>query len=167
MIYLLGASLLVDVMPSSYHRFLISYFSWLNKFHGLFSSQGLDSNLHVFRVQIQLPPYLSNTKSVTSSLTSLQNQQQHQQWLWAAQLTAPRKPEEFAAAASHVPNWQNSRQEFSHMQYGQLIHPAALEVLGPRYIPVPTQQQHLMSSTSLFPQSRVQRYNHQLSTKHG
>ncbi|KAL1820770.1 hypothetical protein ACET3Z_015639 [Daucus carota] len=117
--------------------------------------------------KIQLPPYLSNTKSVTSSLTSLQNQQQHQQWLWAAQLTAPRKPEEFAAAASHVPNWQNSRQEFSHMQYGQLIHPAALEVLGPRYIPVPTQQQHLMSSTSLFPQSRGQRYNHQLSTKHG
>lgn len=117
------------------------------------------------KVQIQLPPYLSNSASGTSSLTDLQKQQQHQQWLWAAQLTAPWKPEEFAGAASHVPNWQNSRQDFPHiMQYGQLIHPTALEVLGPRYIPVSAPQQHLISTTSLFPH-RVQRYNHhQLST---
>lgn len=117
------------------------------------------------KVQIQLPPYLSNSTSGTSSLTGLQKQQQHQQWLWAAQLTAPCKPEEFAAVASPIPNWQNSRQEFAHiMQYGQLIHPAALEVLGPRYIPVSTQHQ-LISSTPLFPQTRVQKYNHhQLST---
>lgn len=114
------------------------------------------------KVQMQLPPYLSNSTSNTSSLTGLQKQQQHQQWLWGAQLTAPCKPEEFAAAASHVTNWQNSRQDFPHiMQYAQLIHPAALEVLGPRYIPVSPQQQHLFSTTSLYPQ-RV--YNHQLST---
>lgn len=117
------------------------------------------------KVQIQLPPYLSNSTSGTSSLTGLQKMQQHQQWLWAAQLTAPCKPEEFAAAVSHVPNWKNSRQDFPHiMQYGQLIHPGALEVLGPRYIPVSAQQQHIISTTSLFPQ-RLQRYNHhQLSS---
>lgn len=109
--------------------------------------------------------YLSNSTSGTSSLTGLQKQQQHQQWLWAAQLTAPCKPEEFAAAASHIPNWQNSRQDFPHiMQYAQFIHPAALEVLGPRYIPVSAQQRPLISATSLFPQM-VPRYNHhQLST---
>lgn len=113
------------------------------------------------KVQIQLPPYLSNSVSgaFPSSMTTVfpKQLQQQQQRFWAAQLAAPNKPGEFAAA--HITNWQNGRQESPCiMQYGH-----QLEVLGPRYIPVSLQQQQqqFVSNTSVSsPQSRVQRYHH-------
>lgn len=105
----------------------------------------------------------SHTNSPSSTKQQRQNLQQQQQ-IWAAQLAY--RPGITSVAMSQLPSWQNGRQDSTSLvPCAQSIRPpssSALEVQGPKYMPILPQQQQLRAITSSLAPARVRRQHHQL-----
>ncbi|XP_030441361.2 uncharacterized protein LOC115663500 isoform X1 [Syzygium oleosum] len=119
--------------------------------------------------QMQLPGFLgsSGSPSVLNGTMVSAKEQQHQQLLWAAQVSAQCKPVAVANSKTmaQYPSWQGGiRGCPTLIPRPQAVlppSPSALEVLGPKYTPIPNHLHHqLPSLNSSMPHHGMKRQDH-------
>ncbi|KAF8023582.1 hypothetical protein BT93_F0944 [Corymbia citriodora subsp. variegata] len=120
--------------------------------------------------QMQLPGFIgsSGSPSALSGPMVSAKEQQHQQLLWAAQVSAQCKPVAMANSKTmaQYPSWQGGiRGCPTLIPRSQAVlppSPSTLEVLGPKYTPMPNHLHHqLPSLNSPVPHHGMKRQDHQ------
>lgn len=118
---------------------------------------------------MQLPGFLgsSGSPSVLNGTMVSAKEQQHQQLLWSAQVSAQCKPVAVANSKTmaQYPSWQGGIRGYPTLiprpQAVLPPSPSALEVLGPKYTPIPNNLHHqLPSLNSSMPHHGMKRQDH-------